>query len=176
MKKRICGAFAALLFCSTAVFSQDGHPGKIDFASLTGFDETNVTVDVQLGGWLLSWAQTAARDDEDLKVLSKVESIRVKVFEVSERRDYQVQADAVVRDLMDTGWERFARVIEPDSWVHVLVKGSADMLEGITVIAMDESSEAVLVNIAGRLDPADVAALLDDSDLMHVDLDLDWDA
>ncbi len=176
MKKLITGAFCALLTVSTLALAQSRHPGKIDFATLAGFDETNVTVDIQIGGWLLSWAQAAAEGDEDLEVLSKVESVRVKVFEVSQRRDYQAQANRVVRDLMGEGWERFAKVIEPDSWVHVLVKGSEDMLEGITVIAMDDEAEAVLVNIAGQLDPEDVAALLDDEDLVNVDLDLDWDA
>lgn len=176
MKKLHTLLSVVLLTFGASVLAQTGHPGRIDFASLAGFEETNVTVDIHLGGWLLSWAQAAAEEDDDLNMLSKVESVRVKVFEVSKRKNYKAQARQVIRGLMSDGWERFARVNEDDSWVHVLVKGNADQLEGITVIAMDEDSEAVLVNIAGRLDPADIANLLDDDDLLNVDLDIDWDA
>ncbi|MFK7954543.1 MAG: DUF4252 domain-containing protein [Lysobacterales bacterium] len=162
-----------LLICSPLLIAQSGHPGRVDFNSLAGFEETNVTVDVQLGGWLLSWARAAAEDDEDMRFLSQIESVRVKVFEVSARKNYQQQANQVVDSLMDDGWERFARVTEKDNWVHILVKGDADRLQGITVIAMDEDSEAVLVNISGQLNPDDVASILNDEDLIH--MDLDWD-
>ncbi len=168
-------SIAMFLVCSPALLAQT-HPGRVDFNSLAGFDETNVTVDIELGGWLLNWAKAAAHGDDDLRLISQVESVRVKVFEVRKRRDYQSQADTVVKSLIGSGWERMARVNEDDSWVHILVKGNADQLEGITVIAMDEDAEAVLINISGRLNPDDVAALLDDEDLINVDLDLDWGA
>lgn len=167
-------AFTTLL--ASPLAAQTGHPGRVDFASLDSFfDEEEVTVDVTLGGWLLSWAKTAAEGDPDLEMISKIESIRVKVFRVSEGPSFKAQADRVVKSLIGDGWERFARVNEKDSWVHVLVKGNATELAGITVVAMDDDAEAVLVNVAGRLDPADVAAILDDGDLMNVDLDLDFD-
>ncbi len=175
MKKRTIFALLILVIFAPALLAQ-GHPGRVDFNSLAGFDETNVTVDIELGGWLLNWAKAAAEGDDDLKMLSQVESVRVKVFEVSARSDYQSQANQVVKSLLASGWERMARINEDDGWVHILVKGNADQLEGITVIAMDSDAEAVLVNISGRLNPADVASLLDDDDLLNVDLDLDWDA
>ena len=157
--------------CSPVLVAQSGHPGQVDFNSLAGFEDTNVTVDIHLGGWLLSWAKAAADDEEDLNFLSQVESVRVKVFEVSARKSYRKQANQVVKSLLDDGWERFARVTEDDNWVHILVKGNADRLQGITVIAMDDDAEAVLVNISGQLNPDDVASILNDEDLLNIDLD-----
>lgn len=167
----------SLLFCACAACAQP-HPGSVDFSRFSALQATDVSVDLTLGGWLLNWARIAAREsgDPDLKVLSNVDSIRVRVFEVSDGAASIATATEVVDELLGRGWERLVRVNDDGSWVNVLVKGQAELLEGITVIALDEGREVVFVNIAGRLHPADVARLLRDSELLHVDLDLDFEA
>ena len=171
-----------IVVCSLCLFSlacaaQD-HPGSVDFSRFGDFDDSQISVDLTLGGWLLGFAKLAASqsDDPELAVLSKVSSVRVRVFEVTDVARSRLTATTVAQQLLGEGWERLAKVNDKGSLVHVLVKGDADTLAGITVIAMDHAHEGVLINIAGRLDPQDIARLLDDEDLLHVDLDVDWDA
>lgn len=172
-----CLAGGLALFIVTSPAWAQPHPGSVDFARFSSLQATSVSVDLTLGGWLLSWARIAAREsgDPDLEILSNVDSIRVRVFEVSDAAASKASASAVVDELLAQGWERLARVLDEGSWVHVLVKGQEELLEGITVIALDDGDEAVFVNIAGRLHPADVARLLRDKDLLHVDLNVDFE-
>lgn len=177
MKRMITLLFAVLLGSPVCGLGQT-HPGFVDFANLSGLENSELVVDVKLGGWLLSWAQSVAAtsDDEDLDVLSSIDSIRVQVFELDPDADLASSSIDLAQGLRDDGWEDFAQVREKHDTVFVMVKGSASQLDGITVIAVAHGEEAVFVNIAGRLDPADVARILDDQDLIHTDLDLDLGA
>ena len=167
----------SVLLAAPAAGLAQSHPGFVDFENLRGLEDSELVVDVKLGGWLLGWARSVAdqSDDEDLDVLSSIDSIRVRVFELNNAADVVDSSRDLAEELRDDGWEDFAQVKDKDETVFVMVKGSAAQLDGITVIAVDHDHEAVFVNVAGRLDPADIARILDDQDLIHADLDLDLD-
>jgi len=174
MRKIIYIGFFALLSFAVAVSADSSSRGYIDLDRL--FDDDAVaTVDVNLSGWILGLAKAAANEsgDEDLDFLKRLDSVQIRVFEsTSISRKMRNNARNLVDRLSDNGWESMVTAKSDDGHVHVMVHGSEDWLDGITVVAIDEG-ETVLVNISGRLEPSDLAFLMD-SDIGD-DLDLDWD-
>ena len=168
-------ALIVLSLPSELLAAERQHPGYVDFDSLSGLADAEATVDIRLGGWLLDLAKHATEDgDEDLRFLSDIDTIRVRVFEMNDDvESFRAEAEKILAELQDRGWEEFARVRSKDELVFVMVKGSDTRLEGITVVAIGDDNEAVFVNIAGSIDPEDIARILRDEDLIHVDIDLE---
>lgn len=169
---KLCGLLLLALGAGASA-QPSPHPGFVDLDRLAGLANAEVLVDVRLDGWLLGLARAAAAeaDDEHAELLSGIDSIRVRIVRLDDPGLLD-QAQALAQQLSTEGWEQFARVRRSSDYVQVLVKGSQDRIDGITVMAMEASDEAVFVNIAGRLDPADIARILGDKKLIRADLDL----
>lgn len=167
---------AALAIPMSASAIDPSHPGFVDLDALGSFAEEDVMVDIRLGGWLLDLARVAAEEDEDVRILSQIESVRVRVLRGHGSDQFRHQANQLVGELRGAGWEEFATVRDEDDRVHVLVNGSANHIDGITVIAWDADDETVLINVAGKIRPEDIARIISDDNLIHTDLDLDFDA
>ncbi len=169
----LLGALLLVAWVGSAGARDQRHPGYVDLSGLAGPEEAEVLVDVRLGGWLLGWMRAAAEqsDDEDLAVLSSIDSIRVRIVHMEGQR-FASRAQQLIDTLSGEGWEDFARVRKDGHWAQVMVKGSESRIDGITVLAMESGDEAVFVNIAGRLDPGDIARILSDKDLIRADIDL----
>ena len=167
-------ALVTLLMLPMTILGADQqHPGYVDFDSLPGLGKAHATVDVTLGGWLMGLARLATEDDEDLDFLSGIDSIRVRVFEVEDNAElFLNDARQIMDDLKQRGWEQFARVSKSDELVFVMIKGSERRLDGITIVAVNSGHEAVFVNISGSIDPADIAKIIGDKDLIHADIQI----
>ncbi|MEM9300918.1 MAG: DUF4252 domain-containing protein [Pseudomonadota bacterium] len=174
---RILAAAATLLLLPLTAAADRSHPGYVDISRLTHFADAEAVVDVKLDGWLLGLARQAAEEsgDDDARILTNIDSIRVRVFE-TDGRDHELRdtADDLLRDLRRAGWEEFTTVRSDDGYVFVMVIGDEAQLDGMTVVAIDDGHEAVFVNIAGAILARDIGRLLANSDIMHGDLDLDW--
>jgi len=168
-------ALVTLMMISGAVFGAGNqHPGYVDFDSMPGLGNADATVDVTLSGWLMGLARVAAKQDEGLEVLKGIDSIRVRVFDLDDNADlFMDDARQIMGDLEDRGWEQFAKVNKRHELVFIMVKGDASKLDGITIVAVESGDEAVFVNISGTIDPADIARIISDKDLIHADIDLD---
>lgn len=172
-------ALALILFATvplTAVAADSRSPGWVDIDSFGLVADEDMLVDVHLGGWLMGLARAAAADsgDPDADIIQGIEQIRVRVFDTSRLgSDFVDQAQQMVASLRRDGWEEFASVRDrrESAFVHVLVLGNDQQIDGITLVAIDDQNEAVLVNIVGRIRPADVARLLNDEGLIHANLD-----
>ncbi len=171
-RPKLCGLLL-LALCAGASAQSNPHPGFVDLDRLAGLANAEVLVDVRLDGWLLGLARAAAAEagDDHARLLSGIDSIRVRIVRLDDPGLVD-QAQALARQLGSEGWEPFARVRKSGDFVQVMVKGSQDRIDGITVMAMEAADEAVFVNIAGRLDPADLARILSDKKLIHADLGL----
>lgn len=165
-------AIVTLLMMPTLALGADRqHPGYVDFDSLPGLGKADATVDITLGGWLMGLARIAAEEDDDLDFLSGIDSIRVRVFEIDDNADvFLDDARQIMEELERLGWEQFAKVNKRDELVFIMVKGDERQLDGITIVAVDSGDEAVFVNISGSIDPADIAKIISDKDLIHADI------
>lgn len=169
------GILLTALLAPLAAFADRSHPGWVDLGHLAAIDPADEVVNLRLDGWLLGFAKRAADEsnDPDARILSGIDSIHVRIFAIDHGyRELADRAADLVSELRADAWEPFATVRGRDRFVYVMVKGSNRVLDGITLVALDNGHEAVFVNIAGRLHPDDVARIIDSEDLIHADIDL----
>jgi hypothetical protein len=141
-------------------------PGYVDFGELNSiFGEP--TVQISIGESLLNLvgALSAEEDPEAAELFRKLNGVRVNVFETE-----SLAAGAVdfVKDistqLNDRGWESVVTVNSADEQVRIYMKINGEKVEGITVMAVEET-EAVFVNVIGDINPAELERVMDNFDV-----------
>jgi hypothetical protein len=153
-------------------------PGYVDFGELTKvYGEPKVNISI--GGSLLGFVGAMAKheDPEAAAIFSKLKGVRVSVFSTDE-----IGADAalsqvshVKSSLRSSDWEPIVQVNEDDEQVQIFMKMSGNMMDGLTLMAVD-SEEAVFINVIGQLDPDELAQVMDNFDIdlddaMDIDID-----
>jgi hypothetical protein len=139
----ICGV------CATA-----RAQGYFDFDSIPGVPD-EPTVQVDLNQAIIGFALGAARvsEPEAAEMLEGIEGIRVRVYEslvdVGAVESFLNEAS---QRLERDGWQRIVFVQEDDDRVRVYARMDGQIMNGMTIMVLD-SSEAVFVNIAGRIEP-----------------------
>ena len=90
------------------------------------------------------------------ELLANIEGMYVRVFEdlVYSGSDL----DAVRAQLVGTGWTRMVTVDEDEDEIGIWMYRDGDAVTGMFILVA-EPDEVVAVNIVGRLDPEDLAAL-----------------
>jgi len=156
-----------------------GLPGYVDFGLLKAFHDQDPRVEVNLKGPLLQLASQFVDDEDDpglKQVIAKVKSVRVFVYDVSDglEKIAGTVAEKTAKELDARGWERVVRVRDEGDNVTVLVKPSNnyEWIAGLVAMIISDDDEAVFVNVAGKIHPADVARLGKhfDVDLGNIDL------
>ena len=150
MKLRLIGA-AALLIATTS-YGQ----GDFDFNDIPGLD-SEPTVQIDLNAAMLNFVKLAASeaDPTAADALAGIENVRLRVFEkVDDVDDFLGFIDDTSGALERDGWQRVVYVQDGDSKVRVYMRfNEASVASGITVMVADGADGAVLVNIAGLIDP-----------------------
>ena len=141
-------------------------PGYVDFGELNStFGEP--TVQISIGASLLSLVGTlSAQEDPDAaELFKKLNGVRVNVFETEAMA---VGAVDLVKDisgkLSESGWESVVTVNSADEQVRVFMKINGETVDGITVMAVEES-EAVFVNVIGNINPAELERVMKNFDI-----------
>ena len=166
---------ASIALSSAAAFAQEdelrGYSGYVDFGQLNPlFGEP--TVEIAIGKSLLGLisAFTASEDPEVASMFSRLDGVRVRVFETESLVDGAVD---LIRDvssqLSGDGWESVVSINSADEQVRIFMKMNQGNVEGITVMAL-EPQEAAFINVIGLLDPRELAEIMD-----HFDVDVDVD-
>lgn len=145
---------------SQPVFGQSlkDQPGYVDFGNLRGLTDSEPTVEISLGSVLLRFlAESIKGEDSELsETLSRLRSVRVSVFEVDESQ--AAAARKRVKDisqlLQGQDWEPAISIQSEDSAVRMFMKTHEDRVAGLTVMLVDEGSDAVFMNIVGEIDPS----------------------
>jgi hypothetical protein len=166
------GAMTALMTAVPAIAQEDAlkdYPGYVDFGELSEiFGEPAVQISVGQSLLNLVGSLSASEDPEAAELFRKLNGVRVNVFETSEMADGAV---ALVQDISgklgQRGWESVVTVNSADEQVRIFMKMSAESVEGITVMAVEET-EAVFINVIGNIDPAELGRVMDNFD---VDID-----
>ena len=167
-----CIALASVL-ASTAAWAQEDElrafPGYVDFGQL-GDTFGEPTVELAIGKGLLSFVGLFASSEEPelADMLTRLDGVRVRVFETDSMADGAVDlVRNVSSNLSSTGWESVVTVNSEDEQVRIFMKLNQDVIEGITVMAV-EPDEAAFINVIGMIDPTELAQLMD-----HFDVDVD---
>jgi hypothetical protein len=143
-------------------------PGYVDFGELQGvYGEPKVMIN--LGGSILKFVGGMTKDDpETAALLSQLKGVRINVYSTGGKPDAALQKISQVKSLLQGGsWEPIVQVNEEGEQAQIFIKFSGDVMEGLTVMAVDEE-EAVFINIIGQLDPAQLGRVME-----NFDIDLD---
>lgn len=149
-----------------------GLPGYVDFGELMGvYGEPKVMIN--LGGSILKFVGGMTKDDpETTALLDKLKGVRINVYSVDGNPAAALQKVSQVKSMLQSGnWEPIVQVNEEGEQVQIFIKFGDDLMEGLTVMAVDDT-EAVFINIIGQLDPAKLSQVMENFDI-DIDADLD---
>ena len=157
MRKTMILSILLLVLAAPGAFAQKGAPlpatGLLPLDDLDLFPEDKLSVEINIEGALLRMvAETVKGDDPDLSsLLSNLRSIRVQVLPLADGNLSLAKSSfsRAVRWLEGQGWKSTVRVREKGEETQIYLKETDGMGEG----------EAVVINIAGRFDPADIGRI-----------------
>jgi len=166
MKTTIATLVFLLLALSGAAGTQtplEEEPGYFPIETLQVFSPDLLKIDIDLKGPMLKLISAATQKEEPefSTMIAALHRIRVNVGNV------EGQEKAVIRarlanasdELKAAGWELIIRAREDDEDVSILVKQDEGVIQGLTVLVLDDEEEAVLLNIVGSLDPEQLGRL-----------------
>lgn len=141
-------------------------PGYVDFGELSSiFGEPAVQISIGASLLNLVGSLSAEEDPEAAELFKKLNGVRVNVFETETMAEGAVD---LVKDisskLSSSGWESVVTVNSTDEQVRVFMKINAEMVDGITVMAIEEN-EAVFVNVIGNINPAELERVMKNFDV-----------
>jgi hypothetical protein len=164
-----------LVLAVPAVAQEDalkGLPGYVDFGELQSmYGEPKVMIN--LGGSILKFVGGMSGDDPETKaLLNKLKGVRINVYSIDGNPDAALEKVSQVKSLLQSGsWEPIVQVNEEGEQAQIFVKFSGDVMEGLTVMAVDKE-EVVFINIIGQLDPSQLGQVMENFDI-DIDADLD---
>ncbi|HLH56928.1 MAG TPA: DUF4252 domain-containing protein [Verrucomicrobiae bacterium] len=146
-------------------------PGQVDFGNFAAPSAGGQFVEVNVTSSLISLAtKFIEKDQPDIaKVLRGLQLVHVNVVGVDDqnRSDVQERIQSVRKELESKGWERIVKVVEKDQDVGVYLKSqNKDTVQGLVVVVLDGSKQAVFVNVVGDIKPEQLSML---GETLHID-------
>lgn len=174
-------AAIAVLVAISAQTTTRAANGSINLDELRALQGLEPEVHVNLDGWILDFARTAAKDENDpeLAILEGLEALQVRVFNLDGddklASDMAELTQTLRDDLYSQGWEEIVRVRDKGDNVNILMRGDGEVMDGVLVMAVSDNDEAVFVNIIGQIYADTLAKILSGSDLVGHNFDVDFD-
>jgi hypothetical protein len=158
----IPGIALALFLAASAGLAQPPSPGFVPIDELNLFPRDQLSVEVNLEGGMLHLIAAAGKDDPDFSALvGGLQAIHVQVFPLKGIKSESIKPkiDHAVRWLEDRGWKANVRVREGGEETFIYMKELDGKIVGLTVLTFNPGDEAAVINIAGRIDPAQLGRL-----------------
>jgi Domain of unknown function (DUF4252) len=165
MRKIIFLSLALLFLTAIAGWSQNlaDQPGYVPTEKLDLFPRDKLSVEINIEGALLSLiaAGSRAEDPEFASLIAGLKSIKVRAVPLKDVDAAAVRSriSQTVRWLEDRGWKSMLLAREEGEETHVYLKETDGKITGLTLLALDPADEAVVINIVGRIDPAQIGRL-----------------
>jgi hypothetical protein len=138
-------------------------PGYVPFAELAILPHQDLSVEIDLEGALLDMiAGAASANDPDLaKLLAGLKAIRVQVANLKDSNAAPIHArlEQTAAWLDQHGWKTVVRTHEKGEEDFIYVRMADGGIVGLTVLTFQPGGEAAVVNIVGRIDPAQIGRL-----------------
>ncbi|MGD8346781.1 MAG: DUF4252 domain-containing protein, partial [Lysobacterales bacterium] len=131
-----------------------------------GMADTDRVLSLSLGPTVLRFAASHVDDDPEVRdLLRSLDGIRVRIYEVTgDVSRVAGRMDRMSAKMQDDGWEPVMLVRDEGETVYMLLRTIDGRIHGMTVMVMDDQSEAVIVNLMGEIEPerfSDVMVALD---------------
>jgi hypothetical protein len=141
----------------------ESQPGYLPIDQLNLFPVDKLSVEVNIEGPLLRMIAAATRQDDPgfSSVMAGLKSIRLQAFPLkgADAGAVKVRIGGAVRWLDAHGWVSSVRVRDKDQETYIYLKQSGEKVEGLTLLSFSPGDEAVLINIVGNIDPAQLGRL-----------------
>ncbi len=172
MKNTLLSLCLIFLFSTTS----RSQVNSDNFAELIG---TQPTVEINLGPTMLSLLSSATQDEQGIAaILSSLSGINVTVFELDSIKKTDKNQNPIgsikteINKLADvklaSGYEKIAKIKEDDSLVYIFAKMNDNKFTSLSIYALDDEDELVLINISGDILMSQIGELMD-----HFDVNLD---
>ena len=155
-----------VLFCLAAAgWAQkpESQPGYVPIEELGLFPRDKLEVEINIGPPLLRMIAAGTKQDDPgfSAVMDGLKSIQVQVFPVKgvDTGAVKTRIDRAVHWLEGHGWQSTVKVRDQGQETYVYLKMTGDRIEGLTLLSLDPKDEAVVINIVGRVDPAQIGEL-----------------
>lgn len=148
---------AAAAICSSAV-AQEGFEFFDRIPGVSGEPDVHVS----LGPAMIGFAAEAARQTDPMaaELMAGLEGVQVRVYQqIDDPAAVDSFVDQASGELEAMGWERIVLVQDGESKVRVYARTEDQQFAGMTALVLS-GSEAVFVNIAGRIDPTQLGRLM----------------
>jgi len=170
--KRMSIAIALCTVAAMPLFAQT--PGVYAVEDLGLVDPNALEVDVNLEGTTLQIAAGAMQDQDPrlVELVTNLSRVRVMVGKASDLipAEAKERIDGAVAQLESRGWSRIMRIADGNELVNIYsLDGGDGNIAGLTAFVSGEGDEAVVVNIAGSIDPVLLGSVL--GRLGQLDLD-----
>ncbi len=152
----------ALLLAASAGLAQSPPAGLVPLDELNLFPRDQLSVEVNLAGGMLHFIAAAAKDDPNFSaIVAGLQSINVQVFPLKgiKADSIKPKIDHAVRWLEARGWKANVRVRDQGQETFIYMKEQNGKIVGLTVLTFKPGDEAAVINIAGRIDPAQLGRL-----------------
>jgi hypothetical protein len=154
-----------LLLSGCGITAPKNSEGFADLDSMGLFDTDN-TITLSFGPSLLRFAAAGSDDDDEAAALLKdLEGVRIRIYEIdgpgqhaSER--VAARLEHLQSGLREDGWEPVMLIREEGEQVHLLVKIIDDRILGLTLLAMEEDEEVVVINLMGNIRPQNFSKVM----------------
>lgn len=154
------GVGLLLLICVTLFISACGitaprhDDGYADLESL-GMRDTDRVMSLSIGPTLLHFAARYMDDDPETRdLLRSLNGVRIRIYEIDGDTSRVAQRIFHMSEhLQADGWEPVLLVRELDEETHMLLRMDNDHISGMIVLVSDGESEAVIVNLMGKIRP-----------------------
>jgi hypothetical protein len=136
------------------------HPGYVDVEQVESWFGAPASIQVDLQGSLLDLVAQSSRSEGDLSaMIDGLAAIQVRGFSMSEANPEEItrRTEDFAQRLENTGWRRVLYVRDGAEVARVFLRpdpdSDGDRIAGLTVLAVDPSDEAVLINVVGPISP-----------------------
>lgn len=160
-----------LLLISLLLFTTSKVTAQVENDSFESLIGSQPTVEINLGAMMLGLLSSATEGEKSISsILSGLDSIKVTVYELKESKNIN-QIKSKINALADvkisSGYEKLATVREEDSLVYILARMGKGSLKNLSVFALDDEDELVLIEINGTILLSQLGQLME-----HFDVDL----
>jgi len=145
---------------------------QIDSNSFSQLINKEPSVEINLGAAMLGMLSAATKNEEQgvASLLSSLDTINVVVYDL-ENADKLLKIRSQIITLADVkikqGFEKIATVKEEDSLVYILAETDEKSFKRISIYALDDDEELVLIEIKGSILISQIGDLMN-----HFDVDI----
>ena len=136
------------------------------------------SVEVNLGPAMLGLLSGMTSEEKEVSdVMKNLSEIVVRVYDLDDD-DFSGDVNTIksfinqtASEMKGLGMEQLAAIREDDSTVYIMAEMGEEAMRGLSVMALDDNSELVVIKIGGQIMLKDLAGLMQrfDVDLSDVD-------